>query len=561
MSIEYGDYIYIIGGELPSLVDIPVATVYAYNPKTNEWRVKAPMPGAKMASSMCVYNDKLYVIGGLDGANADNITDSVYEYDFINNSWRIIDSLDVKRAYSSCVVYNDVLYVIGGGGGETSIEKYSASNHLGDWEMVNTAALSLGKGYHTSIVYDDRILVIGGAEYYGSGFSSTIESFKIDLSSNLQNNSVSSLELELLNPLLIVDNGDMKIIAGYHDEYAKMHAREVVLNQEGGVEINQIADQGEGFLNIVNFIEYEEEVYSFFPLMSLDMNSLNQFAKYNRSFDKWDYVSKKVLNRVVSSSIVNDESVYFIADGKHKKIDLKTGDIIGLSSLDQLGVNIGGSYCSTHYEGNIYTFDIFRGQFNSYNILSNQWGSAREFSESDDMFQCVQNNNNVYFIDEDGEIRIFDLISKQLTNVNAVNPQEYMDLRGSVVFNDDKIYLVGGIDHNYDAIDIVQYFDLTTKQWMVGEPLIDKRQFSRNISLNSSVYAFFGMGFGGGVDPSVAKFDGENWMEIGMFKGKESSLLDNYGLKAGKPLLYKGKVYFIGGEMGYSWSNQIWTFY
>ena len=63
-----GGRLYVIGGYSKSGFSVwnPVATVYAYDPSTDSWTERAPMPTARGALSVTEYDGKLYAIGGYD---------------------------------------------------------------------------------------------------------------------------------------------------------------------------------------------------------------------------------------------------------------------------------------------------------------------------------------------------------------------------------------------------------------------------------------------------------------------------------------------------------------
>ena len=81
-----GGRLYVIGGYRQSGLTVwePVATVYAYDPATDSWSERAPMPTARGALSVTEHDGKLYAIGGYDRkANSA----AVEVYDPVRNSW------------------------------------------------------------------------------------------------------------------------------------------------------------------------------------------------------------------------------------------------------------------------------------------------------------------------------------------------------------------------------------------------------------------------------------------------------------------------------------------
>ena len=108
-----GGRLYIIGGYKQSGLSVwgPVATVYAYDPATDAWSERAPMPTARGALSVTVHDGKLYAIGGYEGrANSP----AVEAYDPVLNSWSARAPLPTPRDHLATTTTAGKLYAIGG---------------------------------------------------------------------------------------------------------------------------------------------------------------------------------------------------------------------------------------------------------------------------------------------------------------------------------------------------------------------------------------------------------------------------------------------------------------
>src|SRR5205809_5647416 len=93
--------IYVIGGAtthpgstepavLPTRPHRSVGTVEEYDPATNTWRARSPMPTARNHAAIGVVNNKIYVIGGRVGAAFIGVasnTDVVEEYEPATDQW------------------------------------------------------------------------------------------------------------------------------------------------------------------------------------------------------------------------------------------------------------------------------------------------------------------------------------------------------------------------------------------------------------------------------------------------------------------------------------------
>jgi N-acetylneuraminic acid mutarotase len=105
--------LYIIGGYKQSGLSVwgPVASVYIYDPATDAWSERAPMPTARGALSVTVHEGKLYAIGGYEGrANSA----AVEVYDPVRNSWSARAALPTPRDHLATATAAGKLYAIGG---------------------------------------------------------------------------------------------------------------------------------------------------------------------------------------------------------------------------------------------------------------------------------------------------------------------------------------------------------------------------------------------------------------------------------------------------------------
>lgn len=88
-----------------------VATVEEYDPLTNSWTTKAPMPTAREQHAAAEVNDKIYVVGGFfDGVRLA----TVEEYDPLTDSWATKTSMPTARRLLAAAEVNGKIYAIGG---------------------------------------------------------------------------------------------------------------------------------------------------------------------------------------------------------------------------------------------------------------------------------------------------------------------------------------------------------------------------------------------------------------------------------------------------------------
>ncbi|MDF0652827.1 MAG: kelch repeat-containing protein [Nitrospira sp.] len=155
--------LYVIGGYRKSGFTVwnPVATVYAYDPATDRWTERASMPTARGALSVTEYEGKLYAIGGYD-RKANNA--QVEVYDPILNTWTTGASLPTPRDHLAAATVAGKIYALGGRvNGDYSqnlavVERYDPATDR--WTRVSD--LPTARSGITAAVAGGRIYVFGG---------------------------------------------------------------------------------------------------------------------------------------------------------------------------------------------------------------------------------------------------------------------------------------------------------------------------------------------------------------------------------------------------------------
>jgi len=124
-----GGKIYVIGGAAlhpgssepavhPARPHRSVTTVEEYDPVTNSWRARSPMPTARNHAAIGVVNNKIYIIGGRIGAafvSVSSPTDVVEEYDPATDQWGAIRArMPTPRSAVAWGVHGGRIYVAGG---------------------------------------------------------------------------------------------------------------------------------------------------------------------------------------------------------------------------------------------------------------------------------------------------------------------------------------------------------------------------------------------------------------------------------------------------------------
>jgi N-acetylneuraminic acid mutarotase len=164
-----GGKLYIIGGYKQSWFSVwkPVATVYTYDPATDTWAERAPMPTPRGALSVTEYDGKLYAIGGYDQKIN---TAAVEVYDPENNTWIERAPLPTPRDHLAAATVSGKVYVIGGrlngdyGRNLSSTEVYDPATNR--WSKA--ADLPTARSGITASMVGGRIYVFGGEEGKGT---------------------------------------------------------------------------------------------------------------------------------------------------------------------------------------------------------------------------------------------------------------------------------------------------------------------------------------------------------------------------------------------------------
>jgi N-acetylneuraminic acid mutarotase len=112
------DRIYVFGGaaghggvESTLILD----STEVYDPKTDSWSTKKPMPAPRQSHDAVLASDgKIYIMGGIESVDSPPL-DDVFIYDPINDSWKQGPSMKFPRAAPAAVATpKGKIYVIGG---------------------------------------------------------------------------------------------------------------------------------------------------------------------------------------------------------------------------------------------------------------------------------------------------------------------------------------------------------------------------------------------------------------------------------------------------------------
>lgn len=158
--------IYAIGGYNPATVD----NIEEYDPATDIWTTKTPMPTARWGAGTSTVNGKIYVFGGASGWDYKVNTPKAFcgtneVYNPSTEIWTTKNPIPTLRWGSSCCVVNGKIYVIGGydnEGTSSTVEEYDPETDT--WKS-KTPMPTARWGLTTGTV-NGKIYAIGGGDVY-----------------------------------------------------------------------------------------------------------------------------------------------------------------------------------------------------------------------------------------------------------------------------------------------------------------------------------------------------------------------------------------------------------
>jgi N-acetylneuraminic acid mutarotase len=169
--------IYVIGGEdevLSSKGYYFLSTNEVYDPSTDTWETKKPMPTSREYVDANVVNGRIYVIGGItyedENKHHQNHTAVNEVYDPATDSWTTKQPAPFAVArYASAVVDNRI-YVFGGTSNQVADSQAWVSNQIYDAEAdtwsfgasLPTATYHGAAAATTDVMAPERVYVIGG---------------------------------------------------------------------------------------------------------------------------------------------------------------------------------------------------------------------------------------------------------------------------------------------------------------------------------------------------------------------------------------------------------------
>jgi len=155
--------LYVAGGCCVSITDpFPFFhTLEVYDPATDTWASKAPMPIAVTAAAGGVIGGKLYVAGGVASASEGLEQAALQVYDAATDSWSSRAPMPVPNSSMTAGVINGKLYVTGGTLNDFD-QALRVYDPIADTWTERAPLLDAGAGMATSVI-NGRLFVTGGS--------------------------------------------------------------------------------------------------------------------------------------------------------------------------------------------------------------------------------------------------------------------------------------------------------------------------------------------------------------------------------------------------------------
>jgi hypothetical protein len=172
-----GRQLYVVGGYTRSGLSAwkPVASLYRYDPQEDRWSEGTPMPTSRGALALAVVNGRILAIGGYNG---DINVPAVEEYDPQTNRWTVRGSLPAPRDHLAAATDGRFVYAIGGrlnGNYSQNVALVHQYDPESD-RWIQRADLPTARSGITAAILAGRIYVFGGEAPSGT-FTNT-EAYK-----------------------------------------------------------------------------------------------------------------------------------------------------------------------------------------------------------------------------------------------------------------------------------------------------------------------------------------------------------------------------------------------
>jgi N-acetylneuraminic acid mutarotase len=169
-AASFDGRLYVVGGYFAN--NTSSDRLYAYDPKTNRWHELSPMPTARGALTAQFVNGTLYAVGGVStGFGSAGVVGTNEAYDPVTDSWQEKAPMPTPREHLASASYDNELYVIGGrvGGLDANLDANEMYDPVEDkWSKLASMPSKRGGLAAAASPSDGAIYVFGGESPTGT---------------------------------------------------------------------------------------------------------------------------------------------------------------------------------------------------------------------------------------------------------------------------------------------------------------------------------------------------------------------------------------------------------
>lgn len=169
-AASLGEKLYVVGGYFAN--NTSSDSLYVYDPKTDKWQELSPMPTARGALTAQFVNGTLYAVGGVStGFGSAGVVGTNEAYDPETDSWQEKTPMPTPREHLASASFDNKLYVIGGrvGGLESNLDANEVYDPVEDkWTKLAPMPSKRGGLAAAASPSDGRIYVFGGESPAGT---------------------------------------------------------------------------------------------------------------------------------------------------------------------------------------------------------------------------------------------------------------------------------------------------------------------------------------------------------------------------------------------------------
>lgn len=169
--------LYVVGGYTGATQTTYFRVLEVYNPATNTWTAKTPMPSARVEAAAGVIDGKLYVAGGAIQVGSNVQTTNILEvYDPATDTWSSKVPMPTGREALAGAVIDGKLYVVGG----SPSRAFAPTNILEVYDPATDtwsvkAPMPTSRGYHKVKAINGKLYAIGGRDLNGIALLNNLE--------------------------------------------------------------------------------------------------------------------------------------------------------------------------------------------------------------------------------------------------------------------------------------------------------------------------------------------------------------------------------------------------